>query len=255
MSVRQFGRSSALGRFIGFAAFTLFTLIITTSIFALWFDRNYSDDLRATLHHKAPIITVLSADGHVLAKRGVHSGDISLDELPHSLIDAVIATEDRRFFSHYGIDPRGFLRAVWNNIAKGRLRQGGSTITQQLVKNIFLTRKRTMTRKFRELVIAFWLEAHYSKQQILEHYFNRVYFGSGGKHGIEAAAQYFFNTSAKNLDLPQSALLAGLLKAPSYYSPRKNLARSRARTAIVLDNMLANQRLTIEQAQQAYDKP
>jgi len=255
MSFRTKEKSSLLARFASFTAFSLFTLVLTTSAFSLWFDRTYSADLRATLDHKPPILTVLSADGHVLAKRGARSGDISLDELPQSLIDAVISTEDRRFFSHYGIDPRGFLRAVWNNISKGRLRQGGSTITQQLVKNVFLTRKRTITRKFRELVISFWLEAHYSKRQILQYYFNRVYFGSGGRHGIESAAQYFFNTSAKNLDLPQSAMLAGLLKAPSYYSPRKNLARSRARTAIVLDNMLANGSLTLEQAQQAYDKP
>jgi len=255
MSLRTSGKSSMLARFASFTAFSLLTLIVTVSAFGLWFDRSYSADLRAVLHHKPPVLTVLSADGHILAKRGTRSNDISIDDLPRSLIEAVIATEDRRFFSHHGIDPRGFLRAVWNNISKGRLRQGGSTITQQLVKNVFLTRKRTLTRKFRELVIAFWLEAHYSKPQILEHYFNRVYFGSAGRHGIEAAAQYFFNTSAKNLDLPQSAMLAGLLKAPSYYSPRKNLTRSRARTTIVLENMVANHALTIEQAQQAHDHP
>ncbi len=255
MSLRASGKSSVLGRFASFTAFSLLTLIVTASAFGLWFDRSYSAHLRAILHHTPPVLTVLSADGHVLTKRGTRSNDISLKDLPSSLIEAVIATEDRRFFSHSGIDPRGFLRAVWNNISKGRLRQGGSTITQQLVKNVFLTRKRTLTRKFRELVISFWLEAHYSKQQILEHYFNRVYFGSGGRHGIEAAAQYFFNTSAKNLDLPQSAMLAGLLKAPSYYSPRKNLVRSRARTTIVLENMVANHSLTIEQAQQAHDHP
>ena len=173
MSCRKRKKSSRLTGFASFAAFSLLTFIITLSAFGLWFDRTWSADLRATLHHKPPILTLLSADGHVLAKRGTRPADISLDELPQSLIDAVLATEDRRFFSHYGLDPRGFLRAVWNNISKGRLRQGGSTITQQLVKNVFLTRKRTLTRKFRELVISFWLEAHYSKQQILEHYFNR----------------------------------------------------------------------------------
>jgi penicillin-binding protein 1A len=255
MSGHRYIKSSKLANFAKLSAFSAVILAITTAAFALWFDHIYSDELRLVLNHKPPVITVLADNGHVLAKRGIRDTDIALEKLPKSLIDAVVSTEDRRFFSHHGLDPQGLMRAVWNNISKGRLREGGSTITQQLVKNIYLTRRRTLTRKFRELVISFWLEAHYSKQQILETYLNRVYFGAGASHGIEAAARLYFDKSAADLDLAQSALLAGLLKAPSYYSPRKNLERSHRRALIVLENMLATKAITLAQAQQAYDHP
>ncbi len=237
------------------AAFTFLTLIVTLSLFALWFDRTFSGELRAVLDHRPPVITIVDEKGRLLAKRGVRDREIPLAKIPQFLIDAVISTEDRRFFSHFGVDPRGLARAIWNNLARGRLREGGSTITQQLVKNVFLTRKRTLTRKFRELIISFWLETHYSKRRILEYYFNRVYFGAGASHGVEAAAQRYFNKSAEDLDLSQSAMLAGLLKAPSWYSPRKNLTRAQQRADVVLDNMLETGAITPAQAQQAAAHP
>ncbi len=247
--------SSLIIGFIKTLIFAVLVFAITGAAFFQWFERSYSDELRLTLNHKPPVITILADNGHILARRGVRHPDISINRLPQSLINAVVSTEDRRFFSHWGLDPLGLMRAVWNNIYKGRLREGGSTITQQLVKNVFLTHKRTLTRKFRELVISLWLEQHYSKRQILEYYFNRVYFGTGASHGINAAARTYFNKPAADLDLAESALLAGLLKAPSYYSPRKNLKRSRQRASVVLDNMLATGVITPQQAKYARQHP
>ncbi|MCP4934648.1 MAG: PBP1A family penicillin-binding protein [bacterium] len=251
----DFDKTSVLIGFAKFISFTLIVLTLTGTAFFWWFDRNYADDLRTTLNQKSPTITLLADDGHVLAKRGIRHAGISLGALPQSLIDAVLSTEDRRFFSHWGLDPQGLGRAIWNNLSKGRLREGGSTITQQLVKNVFLTRKRTLTRKLRELVISLWLEQHYSKEQILELYFNRVYFGAGASHGITAAARRYFDKSPTNLDLAESALLAGLLKAPSYYSPSKNLARAHQRAFVVLDNMVATGAISRAQAKFAEDQP
>ena len=248
-------KPSMLVGFAKFISFTFIVLVLTGSAFAVWFDRSYSHELRLVLNHQAPIVTVLADNGQVLAKKGIRHKNIALEDLPRSLIDAVVSTEDRRFFSHWGLDPQGLARAVWNNFSAGRLREGGSTITQQLVKNVFLTRKRTLTRKFRELMISFWLEAHFSKHDILQHYFNRVYFGTGASHGIAAAARRYFDRSASDLDLPQSALLAGLLKAPSYYSPLKNLHRSHQRAAVVLDNMVATGAITPAQARRARQQP
>ena len=255
MSRQRIGIFSAFASFAKFISFSLIVLALTASAFFWWFDRTYSADLYATLNHKSPTITLLADDGHVLAKRGIRHAKTSLDALPQSLIDAVISTEDRRFYSHWGLDPQGLGRAIWNNISKGRLREGGSTITQQLVKNVYLTRKRTLTRKFRELIISLWLEHHLTKQQILAHYFNRVYFGAGATHGITAAARRYFDKPVANLDLAESALLAGLLKAPSYYSPRKNLLRSHQRAAIVLDNMVATGAISPRQASNAKEDP
>ena len=244
-----------LGALARFMAFTVIILSLTIAAFFFWFDQTYSQQLRATLNHKTPSVLVLARDGHVLAKRGIRRHHVPLEQLPSSLINAVISTEDRRFFSHWGLDPQGLARALWNNISKGRLREGGSTITQQLVKNVFLTRKRTLTRKFRELVISLWLEYHFSKRQILEHYLNRVYFGAGASHGIEAAAHRYFDRPAAKLTLAQSALLAGLLKAPSYYSPLKHLERSHRRASIVLANMVATRAISRAQANEARATP
>ncbi len=251
----EVGKPSVLVGFAKFISFSSIVLALTIAAFFWWFDRNYAADLRATLNQRPPTITLLGDDGHVLAKRGIRKSNTSLETLPQDLIDAVLSTEDRRFFSHWGLDPQGLARAIWNNISKGRLREGGSTITQQLVKNVFLTRKRTLTRKLRELVISLWLEHHYSKEQILEHYFNRVYFGAGASHGITAATRRYFDKSPANLDLAEAALLAGLLKAPSYYSPSRHLARAHQRASVVLDNMVATGAITRAQANLARDQP
>ena len=255
MSANHHGKSSRLAGLARFAAFAGAVFVLTALLFAIWFDRTFSNSLQMVLDHKPPVITILANNGQQLAKKGTRFPDITLDKLPRHLINAVIATEDRRFFSHWGLDPRGFVRALWNNLSKGRLREGGSTITQQLVKNVYLSRRRTMLRKFREMMIAFWLEAHYSKKQILEHYFNRVYFGTGASHGIAAAAKRFFDKPAEKLDLAESALLAGLLKAPSYYSPIKNLHRAHQRASVVLENMVRTGAISPQQAAKARANP
>jgi len=181
-------------------------------------------------------IRVLARDGTVLAERGAAHDYIPLDMLPKRVVDAVIATEDRRFWSHWGVDPMGFLRAMLVNVRAGRFAQGGSTLTQQLAKNLFLSPERTLGRKVEEVVLAFWLELRLSKAEILELYLNRVYFG-GGAYGIEAAAQRYFDKSARALTLPEAAVIAGLLKAPSRYAPTSNPRLAIARGHSVLAKM------------------
>ena len=153
---------------------------------------------------------------------------MSLDQLPKVIPAALVATEDRRFFDHYGVDPVGVIRAMFANLRAGRFAQGGSTLTQQLAKNLFLTPDRTLTRKIAELGLALWLEIRLSKPEILELYLNQVYFG-GGAYGIEAASQRYFGKPARELTLPEAALIAGLLKAPSRYSPANSPDAARAR--------------------------
>ncbi len=183
-------------------------------------------------------VTIRADDRSVIATFGdAHGENLHLRELPKFLIDAVIATEDRRFFSHHGVDPLGIARAIWVNIKSGSVVQGGSTITQQLAKNVFLTPDRTMTRKFQELALAVWLERHYSKDQILEAYFNRIYFGASA-YGVDAAARRYFGKSARNVDLAVAAILAGLPRAPTRFSPINDPAMARARARQVLINMV-----------------
>ena len=203
----------------------------------------------------SPGLTVLAADGGVLAQNGAFSGAlINVAQMPPALPRAVIATEDRRFYQHFGMDLIGFLRAMAANFSAGRVVQGGSTITQQLAKNLFLTPERTMLRKARELLLALWLEARLSKDDILTLYLNRIYMGAGA-YGVEAAAQRYFGKSARHVNLAEAAMLAGLLKAPSRYAPTNNLARSRARAAQVLQNMVAARFLTARQAAAAKRAP
>ncbi len=192
--------------------------------------------LRNSAH--APGVRVLARDGSVLAERGAPQEFISLDRMSKALPAAVVATEDRRFFEHYGVDPAGMIRAMFANLRAGRFAQGGSTLTQQLAKNLFLTQERTLTRKIAELGLALWLEIRLTKQEILELYLNQVYFG-GGAYGVEAASQRYFDKSASELTLPEAALIAGLLKAPSKYSPAANPGAARARARVVIKKMFA----------------
>jgi penicillin-binding protein 1A len=184
-----------------------------------------------------PVIRILGHDGSPIAERGVSRAYIPLDMLPPHVADAVVATEDRRFFEHPGLDPWGMLRAAIANVRAGRLTQGGSTITQQLAKNIFLSSERTFSRKAEELVLALWLELRLSKRDILELYLNRVYFG-GGAHGIEAASQRYFGKSARALSVAEAAVIAGLLKAPSKYAPSASPVQAVARGRVVVGKML-----------------
>lgn len=183
-------------------------------------------------------ITIESADGHIIANYGdVYGTYVPYDQIPKSLVYAVIATEDRRFFSHHGVDFFGIARAMVTNIMHRRLVQGGSTVTQQVAKNVFLTPERSIKRKLQEVLLAFWLEARFSKKEIMAIYLNRVYLG-GGAFGIDAASHRYFNKSAHDLNLYESASLAGLLKAPSRYSPAANSDRAKARVHQVLLNMV-----------------
>src|ERR1700753_3286497 len=163
---------------------------------------------------RPPTIQIVGLDGGVLATRGEMAGaNVALKDLPPYLPKAFIAIEDRRFSSHYGVDPWGILRAAATNVLHHGVSQGGSTLTQQLAKNLFLTQERTLGRKLQEAELALWLERKHSKAEILELYLNRVYFGSGA-YGVEAASQRYFGKSAKNVTIPEAAMLAGLVKSP-----------------------------------------
>ena len=183
---------------------------------------------------RPPAIEIVDLSGRVLATRGDTSGPpLPLKELPAYLPQAFIAIEDRRFLSHYGVDPLGIVRALGMNLLHRGVSQGGSTLTQQLAKNLFLTQERTITRKLQEVVLAFWLERKFSKQQILELYLNRVYFGAGA-YGVEAAAQRYFGKSARQVTVAEAALLAGLVKSPSRLAPTRNPDGAERRAQVVL---------------------
>ncbi len=182
-------------------------------------------------------VVVKAVNGATLVRRGPIYGDwISYEQTPKAMIDAFVAIEDRSFFEHSGIDSKGLLRAVWSNLRAGGVRAGGSTITQQLAKNLFLSNERTIKRKAQELLMALWLEQKFSKQQILTLYLNRVYFG-GGAYGIDAASRKFFGHSAVNLSIAESAILAGLVKAPSRLAPHINPEGAWERGRVVLAAM------------------
>ena len=198
-----------------------------------------------------PSIKLLYANGKPLATRGGMRGNsLTYPELPKSLVEAVVATEDRRFFDHVGIDLVGLARAAAVNLMALRVVQGGSTISQQLAKNAFLTPERSFRRKLLEVMMAFWLEAKYKKPEILSMYLNRVYLGAG-TYGVDAAARRYFNKAAADLSLEQSAIIAGLLKAPTRYAPSHNPKAARKRANVVIDNMLAAGFLTSAQAGKA----
>jgi penicillin-binding protein 1A len=200
-------------------------------------------------------IMVVAADGSVLGNRGETGGEeVRLFELPRHLPQAVIAIEDRRFYSHFGVDPIGLARAATVNFTTGGVVQGGSTITQQLAKNLFLKPERTLRRKIQEVVLALWLEYNYSKDEILEMYLNRVYLGAGAT-GVEAAARVYFDKSAREVTLAEAATIAGLLQAPSRYAPTRNPEIAAARAQVVLGAMLDNGFITEEQAKAALFEP
>lgn len=185
-----------------------------------------------------PSITVLDVGGRVIATRGAGVGEIvPVAEMPPHLPQAVMAIEDRRFYDHFGVDPWGLARALFANVEAGRVVQGGSTITQQLAKNLFLTPERTFERKMEEAILAVWLEMKFSKDEILTLYLNRVYFGAG-TYGVEAAARRYFNKGARDVSLKESAILAGLLKAPSRLAPTENAAAAEERAQLVLNAMV-----------------
>ena len=184
-----------------------------------------------------PALLMLSDDGHPIARRGaVKLSPVDVARLNPLTPAAFVAIEDRRFYRHWGIDPHGMARAAFANLRGGGVRQGGSTITQQLAKTSFLTNDRTMKRKAQEIIIAFWLEAWLNKQEILSRYLSSVYFGDG-VYGLRAAAHHYFNRDPERLTLAQSAMLAGMVQAPSRLAPTHNLLAAQQRSRLVLQAM------------------
>ena len=185
-------------------------------------------------------IRLRSSNGTVLVSEGPSFGQwLRYDQIPPQMRAAMIAVEDKRFRNHIGVDPVGVARSVKVRFDTGRWSQGGSTITQQLARNIFLTNSRTFVRKIQEGVLALAIERKFSKDQILELYLNRVYFG-GGAYGIDAASRRFFGHTADTLSLGEAAIIAGLVKAPSNYSPTADVEAARSRAGVVLNSMVAN---------------
>jgi penicillin-binding protein 1A len=183
-------------------------------------------------------VTFLDRFGNEIGSRGIrHNDSIPLEDFPDHLIKAVLATEDRRFYEHFGIDVPGLFRALTINARAGGVVQGGSSITQQLAKNLFLSNERTIERKVNEAFLSIWLESRLPKNEILKLYLDRAYLG-GGTFGVDAAAQYYFNKSARDVNLAEAAMLAGLFKAPSKFAPHVNLPAARARANVVLDNLV-----------------
>jgi penicillin-binding protein 1A len=229
------------------AVVAVWCLVVVSCLIA-WVAATLPDIRQLSQNNRHPSITLRAADNSLIATYGDLYGEtLHLTDLPKALPQAVIATEDRRFYQHFGIDLAGMARAAFTNMRAGHVVEGGSTLTQQLAKNLFLTPNRTMLRKAQEALLALWLEHHFGKDRLLEIYLNRVYFGAGA-YGVDAAARRYFGRSARSLDTYECALLAGLLKAPSKYSPAGNRKLAAERTAQVLDNMVAAGYLTPQAA-------
>jgi len=203
-----------------------------------YFALTLPDTNQLTVAERRPSVTILAENGSIIATFGDLFGQpLTLKEMSPWLPKAVVATEDRRFYSHFGIDPVGLIRAAFTDLRSGHVVQGGSTITQQLAKTVFLTPQRSVSRKIREALLALWLERHFTKDQILEIYLNRVYLGAG-TYGVDAAAHRYFGKSAAKLNLYESAVIAGLLKAPTRFNPTRDKEKTKARAAQVLDLMV-----------------
>jgi penicillin-binding protein 1A len=200
-------------------------------------------------------VRFLDRNGNEIGKRGINLDDaVPLEEIPDHLIKAALATEDRRFFEHYGVDFIGLARAMVENLKANEVVQGGSSITQQLAKNLFLSPERSFQRKIKEVFLSFWLESRLSKREILKLYLDRAYMG-GGAFGVEAAAQFYFGKSVREVTLAEAALMGGLFKAPTKYAPHVNLPASRARTNEVLSNLVEAGFYTAAQVHQARLNP
>jgi penicillin-binding protein 1A len=239
-------RTGILRRIAAIAATGVALLLVGWVALFLWYAPRLPDTDVLFKDAEQARVRVLAADGSVLAERGTAGRPfVRLEEISPWLVGAVVATEDRRFWEHSGIDPVGLARALVANLRAGGTVEGGSTITQQLAKNLYLTPERTLRRKLEELVLAIWLEARLTKEQILTLYLNRVYLGAGA-YGVEAASQRYFGKPAKEVSLQEAALMAGLLRAPSRYAPTGDLALARERAATVL-RLMADQGVIDEQ--------
>ncbi|MEA2905510.1 MAG: penicillin-binding protein [Alphaproteobacteria bacterium] len=236
------------------AVLGLWALIAVVSVFA-WVAANLPPIQSLEIPKRPPQIEIVGIDGKALATRGeMHGATVTLKELPPYLPKAFIAIEDRRFYSHYGVDPIGLARALSANVLRRGVAQGGSTITQQLAKNLFLTQERTLKRKLQEVVLAVWLERKFSKTEILELYLNRVYFGAGA-YGVDAAAQRYFGKPAKQVKIAEAAMLAGLVKSPSRLAPSRNPQGAERRGQAVLMAMAELGYITETMAKSALAQP
>ncbi|HET9176155.1 MAG TPA: transglycosylase domain-containing protein, partial [Pseudolabrys sp.] len=218
----RLGKRALLGRIAYWSLVAVLWLAIGAAGFAAWVGAHLPPIQSLEIPKRAPSIQIVDMQGRALARRGDLAGDpLPLREMPAYVPKAFIAIEDRRFYDHHGVDPFGIGRAFVANVMHRTVAQGGSTITQQLAKNLFLTQERTINRKLQEVVLALWLERKFSKAQILEMYLNRVYFGAGA-YGIEQASQRYFGKSARQITLGEATLLAGLVKSPSRLAPTRN---------------------------------
>ena len=211
---------------------------VALTIVIAYYAYDMPDIRQVTQPVRRPSITLLAEDGSILVRYGeLHGKHVTIDDVPEHLIQAVIAIEDKRFYRHAGIDAFGLLRAAVENVRARHVVQGGSTVTQQLAKNLFLTPERTVRRKVQEALLALWLERLYTKDQILAAYLNRIYLGAGA-YGVDAAADTYFGKPVGAINLRESAILAGLLRAPSRFSPQRDPAKALERAKIVLGEMV-----------------
>ena len=235
-------------RFMRYLATLAIWSFVALCLIVGWFALDLPRVDFATEITRRPSITLTASDGSLLTSYGDQYGEtLSVDDMSPWIAKAVLAIEDRRFYQHWGVDPIGLLRAIVANLQAGRTVQGGSTITQQTAKNVFLTQERTLKRKVQELLLAFWLEWTFSKDQILSLYLNRVYLGAG-TYGMEAASRKYFGISARRVNSYQAAVLAGLLKAPSRYNPRHSRENAHKRAKVVLQAMVDAEMLHANQA-------
>ncbi|HUB11262.1 MAG TPA: PBP1A family penicillin-binding protein [Acetobacteraceae bacterium] len=244
-------RHQRLWRWLRFGIITAIWAALGLTIAVLWFARDLPRPESALDATRRPSLTLEDRSGHVFARFGDVVGEpLHLSDMPPYLPEAVVAVEDRRFWHHPGIDPIGMARAAWTDVISGRIVQGGSTITQQVAKNLFLTNARTFRRKVQELLLTIWLDEHFTKRQILEIYLNRVYLGAGA-WGVDAAAHVYFGVSARQVTLWQAAVLAGLPRAPSRFNPRVDSAAATVRAKEVLSAMAETGAITETQARAA----
>lgn len=230
---------------ISLIVFLIVSIICGGYIFYCWI--TLPDISKAIERTRLPATTILTESGQEIESYGgVYSEIVYAEDLPSYVRDAVISTEDRRFYSHFGFDFVSFGRAMVVNLIHRRYVQGGSTITQQVSKNLFLTPEKNIKRKVQELLMAFWLEKKFTKNQILTLYLNRVYMGAG-TYGIEAASQKFFHKSSHDINMMEASILAGLLKAPARYNPISSKKRAVERATVVLQNMVDNRKITEKQ--------
>ena len=250
-STNRFG----FGRIVYWGAVLALWGVIAGIGVVIWIGAHLPPIEQLEIPKRPPSVLILGTNGATLATRGDMGGAaVPLAELPAYVPNAFIAIEDRRFYSHFGIDPLGIFRAIVGDILRRGASQGGSTLTQQLAKNLFLTQERTLSRKAQEAVLALWLEHKYSKKQILDLYLNRVYFGAGA-YGVEGAAQRYFGKSARKLTLAEAAMLAGLVQSPSRLAPNHNPEGAERRAAVVLNDMLEQKMISADAEKAALAHP